>query len=175
MGSGVASGPSLGPPGAGAPTCPPSFSVTGPPEEDFRGPGWGCQTARDECFFNPSPADLDGYSYFRQGRNSRAWPPVPSGPAPSCPPPGPGSGPAGRGGRPEGGGQGGEGGEGGAEGGREERGWREWKAGWGGDAGAGGVGIGRAAGRRRRGARGAAPALAASSLSRQERGRYTDE
>lgn len=57
----------------------PNSSVPGPLEEDFRGPGWGCQTASDECFFNPGPADFDDYSYLRQGRNARAWQPVTSG------------------------------------------------------------------------------------------------
>ena len=77
--------PAWGPPGTAdplspAPTSPhPNSSVPSPLEEDFRDPGWGCQTASDECFFNPSPADLDDYSYLRQGRNARAWQPVTSG------------------------------------------------------------------------------------------------
>lgn len=62
-----------------APTFPGS-SAPSPLEEDFRGPSWGCQTASDECFFHPSPADLDNSSYLRrQGGNSRAWQPVTSG------------------------------------------------------------------------------------------------
>lgn len=74
------------------PPPPPNSSVPSPLEEDFRGPGWGCQTASDECFFNPSPADLDDYSYLRQGRNARAWQPVTSGRRPllaclGCPAP----------------------------------------------------------------------------------------
>lgn len=89
-GSSVVSGSSSIPPGTAARSRPsshlaPNSRVPSSLEEDFRGPGWGCQTASDECFFNPSPADLADYSYLRQGRNARAWQLVTSGDGPSPP------------------------------------------------------------------------------------------
>lgn len=81
-------GPSRSPPSS---YLPPNANVPSPLEEDFRGPGWGCQTASDECFFNPSPADLADYSYLRQGGNRERGSPSPPGGGPSSRPPVPSS------------------------------------------------------------------------------------